>query len=46
MKAVSQGNLSVEDAEALSRMVDIYIRAKEAYEYEERLSKIEKRFKQ
>lgn len=46
MKAVSQGNLSVEDAEALSRMIDIYIRAKETYEYEERLSKIEQRFKQ
>jgi hypothetical protein len=44
MKAVSQGNLSVEDAEALTRMIDIYIRAKEAYEYEERLSKIEQKF--
>lgn len=44
MKAVSQGNLSVEDAEALTKMIDIYIRAKEAYEYEERLSKIEQKF--
>jgi hypothetical protein len=45
MKAVSQGNLSVEDAEMLTRMVDTYMRAKETYDYEERLSKFEQKFK-
>lgn len=44
MKAVSQGNLSIGDGEALTRMIDAYMRAKEAYDYEERLSKIEQRF--
>lgn len=44
MKALSRGNLSVEDAEALTKMIDIYIRAKETHDYEERLLKIEQRF--
>lgn len=41
--AVSHGDLSVEEGEALSRMIEIYIRAMEAHDYETRLSKIEQR---
>lgn len=41
--AVSRGDLSVEEGEALSRMIEVYIRAVEAYDYETRLSKIEQK---
>lgn len=41
--AVSRGDLSVEEGEALSRMIDVYIRAVEVHDYETRLSKIEQK---
>lgn len=41
--AVSRGDLSVEEGEALSRMIEVYIRAVEAHDYETRLSKIEQK---
>ena len=38
---VSNGNLSVKEGESLARMIDIYVRALEAHDYEMRLNKIE-----
>lgn len=41
--AVSRGDLSIDDGEALSRMIEVYIRAIEAHDYETRISKIEQK---
>ncbi|CDZ79880.1 hypothetical protein BN1013_00380 [Candidatus Rubidus massiliensis] len=41
--AVSRGNLSIDEGESLSRMIEVYVRAMEAHDYETRLSKIEQK---
>lgn len=41
--AVSRGDLSIDDGEALSKMIEIYIKAMEAHDYETRLSMIEQK---
>lgn len=41
--AVSRGEISIDEGEALSRMIEVYIRAMEAHDYETRLTKIEQK---